>query len=107
MEHKHKVLLQGLASRNFFTTLNYGRFTHQINALVHVDINNFFLVSTHKGISEVLAKASSPNASDGPYFSDEFAWYSMSLVSTKNILGFWLSRNPVMRQLKAGKLNRN
>lgn len=81
MENKHKVLLQGLPNRNLFTALDYDGLTHQITTLVHTDINNFFIASTLSGISETLARGSSPNATDGPYFSDEFAWYSMSLVS--------------------------
>lgn len=52
----------------------------QIDRLVHVDIVNFFIASTPNEISAVLAEASDKEMKDGPYFSDEYAWYSMSLV---------------------------
>lgn len=53
---------------------------NQIDRLVHVDIVNFFIAATPSEIQAVLVEASDPNMKDGPYFSDEYAWYSMSLV---------------------------
>lgn len=52
----------------------------QIDRLVHVDIVNFFIAASPNEISGVLAEASDPQMLDGPYFSDEYAWYSMSMV---------------------------
>lgn len=85
MYHKYKSLLQNLPTRHLLTKVEktqnlYG----QIDKLVHVDIFNFFIAATPTQISEVLAKASNPQAKDGPWFSDEFAWYSMSLVIKSN-----------------------
>ena len=82
MYHKYKALLQNMPTRHLLTKIEKGdKLTAQISKLVHVDIVNFFIAATPDEISEVLARASNPNAEDGPYFSDEFAWYSMSLVS--------------------------
>jgi len=81
MYHKYKSLLQNMPTRHLLTKLESSeKLTGQIVKLVHVDIVNFFIASTPTAISETLSKASNPNATDGPYFSDEFAWYSMSLV---------------------------
>jgi ionotropic glutamate receptor len=82
MYHKYKALLQNMPTRHLLTKIESSdKLTAQISRLVHVDIVNFFIAGTPDEISEVLAKSSDPNAKEGPYFSDEFAWYSMSLVS--------------------------
>jgi len=85
MYHKYKSLLQNMPTRHLLTkTLrDRAKLSEQLDKLVHVDIVNFFVAGSSKQITEVLMQASNPNAKDGPYFSDEFAWYSMSLVRNK------------------------
>jgi len=82
MYHKYKSLLQNMPTRHLLTkTLREpSKLYEQIEKLVHVDIVNFFVAGTSKQVTEVLKQATNPNAKGGPYFSDEFAWYSMSLV---------------------------
>jgi len=82
MYHKYKALLQNMPTRHLLTKkeTNIAALRKQINRLVHVDIVNFFIAASPEEISEVLAAASDPTMEDGPYFSDEFAWYSMSMV---------------------------
>ena len=83
MYHKYKSLLQNMPTRHLLTQVKMKseEIRQQIDKLVHVDIVNFFIAAKPAMISEVLAQASDPNARDGPWFSDEYAWYSMSLVS--------------------------
>lgn len=83
MYHKYKSLLQNMPTRHLLTKVEKERsaIRKQIDRLVHVDIVNFFIAATPNEISSVLAESSDPTMKDGPYFSDEYAWYSMSLVS--------------------------
>jgi len=81
MELKSKSLLKGLPTKQLLAHLDFSNLTGQVTRLVNVDIGNFFIASTPSGISEVLARASSPDGINGSYFSDEYSWYSMSLVS--------------------------
>lgn len=81
MYHKYKSLLQNMPTRHLLTKLEKSIPTvrKQIDRLVHVDIVNFFIGASPNEISGVLAEASDPEMKDGPYFSDEYAWYSMSM----------------------------
>lgn len=83
MYHKYKSLLQNMPTRHLLTKVERGNtnIRRQIDRLVHVDIVNFFIAARPTEISGVLIEASDPNMRDGPYFSDEYAWYSMSMVS--------------------------
>jgi ionotropic glutamate receptor len=82
MYHKYKSLLQNMPTRHLLTKVERenSALRKQIDRLVHVDIVNFFIAATPNEISEVLSQASDPEMKDGPYFSDEYAWFSMSLV---------------------------
>lgn len=82
MYHKYKSLLQNMPTRHLLTKLEVGAeaIRRQVDRLVHVDITNFFIAASPNEISSVLAEASDPMMRDGPYFSDEYAWYSMSMV---------------------------
>lgn len=82
MYHKYKSLLQNMPTRHLLTKLekDSAGIRKQIDRLVHVDIVNFFIAATPNEISSVLAEASDKDMKDGPYFSDEYAWHSMSLV---------------------------
>ncbi|XP_035708909.1 ionotropic receptor 25a isoform X1 [Folsomia candida] len=81
MYHKYKSLLQNMPTRHLLTKLekDSAGIRKQIDRLVHVDIVNFFIAATPNEISSVLAEASDKDMKDGPYFSDEYAWHSMSL----------------------------
>jgi len=81
MDHKQKLMLNDVSTWKLFVGLEFGNLTAQIIKLVHEDFTNFFIASTPSAISETLARASSPYLKDGPYFSDKFAWYSMSMVN--------------------------
>lgn len=84
MYHKYKSLLQNMPTRHLLTKLEKSTpaIRRQIDRLVHVDIVNFFIAASPNEISHVLTEASDPEMKDGPYFSDEYAWYSMSMVSS-------------------------
>ncbi|CAG7815216.1 unnamed protein product, partial [Allacma fusca] len=81
MYHKYKSLLQNMPTRHLLTKVERSveAIRKQIDRLVHVDIVNFFIAAGTAEISTVLAESSDPQSRDGPYFSDEYAWYSMSL----------------------------
>ncbi|ODM93591.1 Glutamate receptor ionotropic, kainate 2 [Orchesella cincta] len=81
MYHKYKSLLQNMPTRHLLTKLETTttKLRKQIDRLVHVDIVNYFIAASPNEISGVLAEASDPDMKDGPYFSDEYAWYSMSM----------------------------
>jgi len=86
MYHKYKALLQNMPTRHLLTKVERenSALRKQIDRLVHVDIVNFFIAATPNEITEVLTQASDPEMRNGPYFSDEFAWYSMSLVNNSH-----------------------
>ena len=78
---QRRNLLLNLGTRHLIIPIDYKNLTGQALKIVHVDMANFFMAASPNGISDMLAKASSPNITNGPYFSDEFAWHSMSMVS--------------------------
>jgi len=83
MEHKYKALLQNMPTRHLLTKKEHkiGALRAQIYRLVHLDVVNFFIAGSIDEIGEILRVAGEfGEKDDGPYFSDEFSWYSMSLV---------------------------
>lgn len=88
MYHKYKSLLQNMPTRHLLSKIekNVTALRAQIIRLIHVDIVNFFIAAPVDQVTEILVQASNPDVPDGPYFSDEYAWYSMSQVTTLHFI---------------------
>ncbi|ODM89690.1 Glutamate receptor ionotropic, kainate 2 [Orchesella cincta] len=74
-------LLHNIPTRQLLAELetNVQGIRQQVDRLIHAGYVNYFIAASPSEISGVLAEASDPGMRDGPYFSEEYAWYSMSM----------------------------
>ncbi|KAM7352126.1 LOW QUALITY PROTEIN: ionotropic receptor 25a-like [Cochliomyia hominivorax] len=74
MDYKHRKLLRDIKTRHIITTIANGNksITNQIERLIKLNINHFFILGTLKRISQVLESVKPK------YFSPNFVWYAIS-----------------------------